>query len=499
MNHPATPPQGSAPHFAANTPTMGGGMPFRAECDIRDCDVEGRLPADLNGRFFRVGPDFQYPPAPGNVPFDGEGHVGMFRFRGGRVDFRSRFVRTQRFKAQAAAGRALFGVYRNRLTDDPSVAKISRGTANTHVMFHGGRLLALKEDSPPVVLDPVTLDTVDDYYTFNGALKSLTFTAHPKIDSSTGELVGFGYEARGDGSDDVAVYSFDARGRLTSEAWIKVPYVGMLHDFAVTGRHIAFLCIPMATNLEQMRRGGVHFAWDSTLPSWLGVMRRGGDGRDLRWFKGPERCATHVMGAFSDGDRVFVDMDMAHKNQFPFFPNLHGERFDPIGASGRVTRLSVDLSRSDRESYDAEVLFPETGVLPRQDDRYHTHPYRYGFMPCLDHLRPFDERLSHLPFRPNNTYVRFDVQTRRTDTYFAGSAAGLQECCFVPRNDTAAEGDGYLLGVVSRLLEGGRTDLLVLDAQRLAEGPIATVRLPFRINGQVHGSWVPDSALASTT
>ena len=52
------------------------------------------------------------------------------------------------------------------------------------------------------------------------------------------------------------------------------------------------------------------------------ALRRGGDGSDLRWYKGPERCATHVMGAFSDGERVFVDMDMAQKNQFPFFPPL---------------------------------------------------------------------------------------------------------------------------------------------------------------------------------
>ena len=63
-------------------------------------------------------------------------------------------------------------------------------------MFHHGKLLALKEDSPPVVLDPDTLETIDDYYTFGGKLTSLTFTAHPKIDSETGEMIAFGYEAQ---------------------------------------------------------------------------------------------------------------------------------------------------------------------------------------------------------------------------------------------------------------------------------------------------------------
>ena len=140
-----------------------------------------------------------------NIPLDGEGHIGMFRFENGHVDYKSRFVRTQRYKAQAAARESLFGTYRNPRGDDPRVKGLSRGTANTTPIFHHGKLFALKEDSPPVVLDPDTLETVDDYYTFGGKLKSLTFTAHPKIDSETGELIAFGYEASGEGSTDVAV------------------------------------------------------------------------------------------------------------------------------------------------------------------------------------------------------------------------------------------------------------------------------------------------------
>ena len=98
----------------------------------------------------------------------------MFRFANGHVDYRSRYIRTQRYKAQAAARESLFGTYRNPYTDDPRVKGVSRGTANTAVMFHHGKLLAFKEDSPPVVMDPDTLETLDDYYTFGGKLTSLT-------------------------------------------------------------------------------------------------------------------------------------------------------------------------------------------------------------------------------------------------------------------------------------------------------------------------------------
>ncbi len=485
---------GDTVHFPPSS-YLGGAGPFRSECDIRDCDVIGEIPTNIDGAFYRVGPDWQYPPMTGNIPFDGEGHVSMFRISNGHVDFKSRYARTQRYKAQSAARKRLFGMYRNPFTDDASVKNISRGTANTHIVYYNGKMLALKEDSPPVVLDPLTLETVDDYYTFHGELASLTHTAHPKFDHATGEMISFGYEAKGLASDDVLVFSADAQGHITWQTWIKVPYVGMLHDFAVTEKYVAFLCVPMATNVERMKQGQVHFAWDSMLPTWFGVLERGGDGKDLRWFKGPERCATHVMGAFSEGHTLYVDMDMALKNQFPFFPNLHGEPFDPKAASGYLTRLSVDLSKKDIREYSMERLYPQTGVLPRQDDRYQTKPYHVGFMPTTDATKPLNPKLGNLPFRPTNSYTRFDHATRSTSQFYIGDASSLQEACFVPRSENAAEGDGYLVGVAHRLLEGGRTDLVIVDTQHMEDGPVATVRLPFRSYSQVHGWWVPASQL----
>ena len=486
-------PRTAPPSFATLPMYRGPYAPVRAEVDLVDCEVEGTLPADLAGSFYRVGPDFQYPPKLPNIPFDGEGHVGMFRFANGHVDYRSRYVRTRRFQAQAAARESLFGTYRNPYTDDPRVKGVSRGTANTAVVFHHGKLFALKEDSPPVAMDPDTLETLDDYYTFGGKLTAPAFTAHPKIDSVTGEMIGFGYEARGEASPDVGIFVIDRHGKLQREFFVQVPYAGMLHDFAVTQKHIALLVIPMIVDVPGMQAGRVRFSWDSTLPTWLGVMRRDGDGTDLRWFKGPERCATHTMGCFSDGDRLYVDMDMGAKNQFPFFPNKDGSPFDAIGAQGRVTRLSVDLADARRPGYEMEVLFPHTGVLSRQDDRYQTIPYGVGFMPCLDASQPLDARLAGAPLRPLNTWVRFEHATRSAQTYFVGAESGLQECCFVPRSANAAEGDGYLIGTAQRLLES-RTDLLILDAQRLAEGPLATVRMPFRLFNQIHGWWVPETS-----
>ena len=113
--------------------------------------------------------------------FNGDGMISLFRFRNGKVDFKQRYARTDKWKIERESGKALFGAYRNPLTDDPAVKGRIRGTANTNVVVYAGELFALKEDSPPLLMHPLTLET-KGYTDFNGKMKSQTFSAHPKID-----------------------------------------------------------------------------------------------------------------------------------------------------------------------------------------------------------------------------------------------------------------------------------------------------------------------------
>jgi carotenoid cleavage dioxygenase-like enzyme len=465
---------------------------YRLECDVRDCEVDGEVPSDLNGAFYRVGPDAQYPLEPRDIPFDGEGHVSMFRIKGGRVDYKSRFVRNERYLAQDKAGERLFKLYRNPSMDDPRAKGLSRSTANTHIINHKDMLLALKEDSPPSALDLLTLETVDPNYTFDHQLPSQTFTAHPKTDSETGNMVAFGYEAEGFGSDVVSLFEITRQGEIVWNAKIQVPYVGMLHDFAVTQKHIVLYVIPLAIDYDQMKSGGIHWSWDSTKPTFFGFLRRGGDGSDLRWIEGPTRSATHVMGAFDDGDMVYVDVEMSMSNPFPFMPMRGGEPWNPIAGSSHITRLSANVSQSRPRSYGIEQLYPHVGALPRQDDRYNTMPYRYGFLGCPD---PYASD----PRNAGACYTRFDHQTRKDTLFDFGTRTNLAEVCFAPKHADAREGEGYIMGVANRLDENDRSDLVILDAEHVADGPVAVVKLPMRAVGQVHGWWVPEAQLPTRT
>jgi len=180
--------------------------------------------------------------------------------------------------------------------------------------------------------------------------------------------------------------------------------------------------------------------------------------------------ATHTMGAWSDGDKVYFDVDGAPSNQFPFFPQVH-EKFDPQASVGRIVRLTADMSKKSQDTYGRETLFPQiTGQLSRQDDRYHTVPYRYGILNGAG-------------------WNWIDHQTGKVQT-FSLPDTQLQEASFVPRKKGAPEGDGYLIGVATKPKENGRSDLVIADTSDLAAGPVAVVHMPYKVVGQVHGFWV---------
>ena len=128
------------------------------------------------------------------------------------------------------------GGYRNKYTD--AIEFQIRSTANTNIVFFNGKLLACKEDGPPFAMDPNTLETIG-VCDFDGQLESATFTAHPKFDPKTGEMVCFGYEAKGDGTPDINYYTFDSNGKMRENVWLTSPVVAMIHDFAVTEKYVS--------------------------------------------------------------------------------------------------------------------------------------------------------------------------------------------------------------------------------------------------------------------
>jgi carotenoid cleavage dioxygenase len=144
-------------------------------------------------------------------------------------------------------------------------------------------------------------------------------------------------------------------------------------------------------------------------------------------------------------------------------------------------RISLDLKNS-AAVVEFEQLYPLIAPLPRQDDRYQTVPYRYGYMGCP---APDDP----VRWKPV-CYARIDHQTRHYVLWKAPADVSLGEPLFVPKHSAAREGEGYLLGVGWHHSDGLRSDLYIFDAEHVGEGPLATVHLPVQAAPQIHSWWV---------
>ena len=466
---------------------------LRFEGEILDCEVTGEIPREIRGTFYRLGGDWLYPPkSPHDAPFSADGYISMFRFANGRVDYRGRFVRTPRYLANLSAGRQLFGIYRNRAADDPTVRSLSSTVSNTTPVVHAGRLFATKEDARPYEIDPHTLETRGEW-DFDGKYTSLTFTAHPKTDPVSGELICFGYEATGEASKDVFVYFIDRSGRVRREVRLQAPYVGEMHDMAITQSHVVLPLYPLTTDREWLAEGNIHWYWDHRLPGYLCVLPRDGDAQDARWIEGPPHAMVHTLNATTQGNRLVIDGAVSDANPFPFFPNRFGAPWTPENGTSTIRRWLLDLD-SKHQGWEEQRPFPTaSGGLPRIDDRFISQPYRYGYMGYSDPARPFDVKLTEgRAFPVTNCLGRYHLASGKLDTLFVGSDGTLQEACFVPRAAQAAEGDGYLVAVYSNLA-ASRSELIVVDAMRMAE--LARVILPFQISVQVHGAWAPHEAV----
>ncbi|GAB3618269.1 carotenoid oxygenase family protein [Okibacterium endophyticum] len=468
--------------------------PARIEADIHGLEcIQGEIPAHLDGTYYKVVMDRQYPKfvdegTLGN--FNDDGMAISFRFSKGRVDYKSRFIRTPRFQAERAAGRALFGRYRNPLTDRPEVEGMVRGLANTNLFYHAGKLYAAKEDALPIIIDPDTLETLG-HYDFEGSLTSQTATAHPKIDPRTGEMVFFGYAANGETTRDVAYYEADASGQIIHETWFKAPYSCMLHDFVVTQNYVVFPIIPMRSEREWLEKGEEIFQWDPEEKVYLGVLKRKGRGEDIVWYEGPNRFASHMMGGYDDGRYIHLDTPVSDSTQFRWFPIVDNGTHDPERSKGRLSRWTIDLA-DPRRTFTETRISNLVSEFPRMDDRYETLKYNFGIMGLTEvpgHDAP------GFGFR---WVASVDLNTGAQKVYYAGDHATVGEPIFVQGGPDTPEGHGYVFVIVSRR-DQMHSELVVLDASNVDREPVCTLKMPMRIPRGLHGNWVPSEELASRT
>lgn len=459
----------------SDNPYLSRGFePIRMECDYAHVPVEGEIPRALDGTFYRIGPNPQFAPRGIYNPLGGDGMVHAMRIHEGCVTYRNRWVRTRQWSLEGEAGRALFATSGNPAEAAPSVAGLATdGVANTNLIWHGAKLLALEEGHAPIALEADSLATLGAY-SFEGKLPR-NMTAHPKIDPLTGEMIFFANFPTGRIGNDVELYFTDSAGTLTRSMTIRGPFAALIHDFAITSDFIAIAYCPVTVSMKRARAGGPPIAWEPELGTHVAIVPRNGNAEDARWFAGPPCMAWHSMNAFNDGDRIFVDVCA---QDAAVFPHADGTPADPRRATQLLTRWTFDWTRSG--TFAVERLSDERSEYPRIDERRIGRSYRHGYVAC--HGGPGSDDIFH------RAIAHFDHETRAMHIFDAGPRCAVAEPVFVPAHREAREGEGFVL---TNIYDEDRnaSHLAIFDAERIEAGPLARAHLDHRVPVGFHAIW----------
>jgi carotenoid cleavage dioxygenase-like enzyme len=448
--------------------------PITMECDAYRLPVRGELPFGLNGSLYRNGPNPQFD-SPGAHWFVGDGMLHAFSLENGKASYRNRWVRTPKWLAEHDAGRALFGGWGALKADAPPATVRDGGAANTNIVWHGGRLLALEEAHLPTEVDPRSLAT-RGYCNFDRAVAG-PFTAHPKIDPKTGEMIFFGYNAAGAFTNAMSYGVIAGDGVVTRFERFETPYASMAHDFIVTERHVLFPILPLTGSMDRAKSGLPPYAWEPDKGAYVGVLARGAPVSDVRWFRGEACYVFHVLNAWEEGERIIADVMQFEEP--PLFTRPDGTPTDREKSRARLTRWTFDLA-ANTDVFERRVLDDLPGEFPRIDDRRAGRPNRHGWFACASPAgaqRGFFDGVAHIG--PGGARTAF----------FLSEGDAISEPVFAPRSADAAEGDGWLLAVVWRGAEN-RSDLAIFHATDIGLGPIGLVELSHRVPFGFHGNWV---------
>ncbi len=443
--------------------------------------VEGHLPQDLIGTIYRNGPGVF---TRGGVRiahlFDGDGAIAATRFSHAEAEGAVRFVQTRAREREERKQRWLYGGYKQSFQRPIREVLLgrSKNPANTGVLLHQGKLFALCEAGKPIELHPDELSTLGEE-DFGGVIQ--TFNAHPKRVVSRAATYSIGVRlGRTHQIDILEVPDFGCARRL---ATLPAGTVGMVHDFAVTERHLILFIPPQRVKLLSMllRNRGLVDAIDWDQSAGTEIVTISLDAPDqVRRFRTESFYMEHVANAYEEKDGEIV-IDFTRYENLATFENL----VQPLVHLRVGAPLSMSLSRmrlaASCKSATFETLLGESCELPHTANAHRGKRHNVTYLAGQpDSERPYDAFTSTL---------KIDHLHNRVERFFHGKDTAGGEPIFVPRPNAKDEDDGYLLVPVFDPKTGSSHEA-IFDARRVSDGPIARAHHSQPIPPRFHGAWL---------
>ncbi|KAF5830496.1 carotenoid oxygenase [Dunaliella salina] len=277
--------------------------PVKTEVLEHNLPVKGTLPAELNGAYMRNGSNPYYDPYCSYHWFEGSGMVHAVRIKDGTATYCNRYVETSKLKQEKKAGKPVFAAFADqegrrgviiamlellKIKTGAVNVKEGTGTANTSLVYHAGRLLALHEGDLPYQLRMVcngALETVQRL-TLGKDWGETNFNAHPKFDEPTGQLHILGYNIT---KPEVKLGTMDPAGQLEHTIKVDLPWPSMMHDKAITSKYKIILHFPLCFDPQAMvKQDTLPIVWVKERPARIGLVPKQAKSMDeIKWFEMP--------------------------------------------------------------------------------------------------------------------------------------------------------------------------------------------------------------------
>lgn len=450
--------------------------PVPDETAADDLEVIGQIPRELRGSFVQNNPNPRFQPRGLYHWFDGDGMVHGVHLADGRASYRNRWIRTAGLAADEAAGEALTrGILEPFEPGDPHPDK---DTANTDLIVHSGKLLALWWlGGQPMHLSNPGLETVGPE-DFNGTLRC-GVAAHPKVDPRTGELIFFDYSVYRRPYLRYGVA--DAEGRVVHQVDVDIPEPSLFHDIAITENYTVLMDLPMTWDAAKIAQGKRRVRFHRDRPARFGIVPR--RGASVRWFEAPACYSYHTVNAWEEvnergeacvvllGCRIEDPIPRLPHDREPTIPRLYFLRLHPFY---HRWRFNLDTGAVTEEPLDDAPT-----EFPRMNDERLGLKTRYSYHP----------RIAPQPTLMFDGCIKYDLEGA-TQAHTWGEHCVGGETVFAPRPGGTDEDDGWVMTYVSDRREG-TSELVILDARDVSAGPVARVKVPRRVPIGFHAQWAP--------
>ena len=469
-----------APFGHEHGPQLTGTFaPIADELVLDQLPVEGEIPADLNGVYLRNGPNQQYEPKGVHHYFDGEGMIHSGTFRNGSFSYRNRWIRTEGWKQNDAAGEELFWGVMNSVKE--STDKPMNDAANTDVIGHAGKaVVSWYLAGTPHIVDPLTLETeraAPEYVSGPG----MGMSAHCKVDEHSGDLLFFDYFTE---KPHMSYGVVSAEGKLVHHVPVELPGDRLMHDMGITENYSILHDVPVYHDEEALKAGRHKIRFDSSLPIRFGVIPRFGAADSIRWFEFSSCFLYHVVNCWEEGDEVVMIACRympAKKDDGSIDEERTAKMIASLEMDARLWCYRMNMktgeTREECLNPDHNVEFPTYNSL--DTGRYTQWVYLVDHDPKM---------LRWTGIRKMNTDTGESVgewSDGHDDCWYS-------EPWFAPADNPQSEDHGYVV----TFCWNAKTEvqeLQVFDALDINQGPVARIKLPRRVPPGFHACWMKAS------